>query len=535
MLNTRSLLYISMLLIAMFGIGIYLYTVQSNVFWAGYLSISIFYGIIFGIGLKAADLNQTANASEVLVANRTMPLVLSIFTMAATWIDGGYINGSAEYTATPSYGLLWVQAPWGYALSLVVGGLFFAKKMHRYRFKTMLDPLEQRFGKRVAAILFLPPLCGEIFWTAAILTALGMTFSVIAGLSADVSIIISAIVCIAYTAVGGLWAIALTDIILLSVLFIGLILVVGFGASAVGGVSHAWSVYSTRMGNLATIIPSHAALGTSWWYWWDSAFLLILGGVPWQVYFQRVLSARDEQTAQNLSILGGVVCLLVAFPAVMIGVIGYVYPLEHSWTADAGAPAAPESMTMIAPYVMRYLTTPWVATLGMGAIAAAVMSSVAASTLSASSMASWNIYRPLIRPRVTATELATVLRSSVWIIGMAATLLALRVQSVYQLWVLCSDFVYCMLFPPLLLSLYDKKANSVGAIAGFMVAFVLRFGGGDTTLGLPCVLPYPTDDAGIVTIPYKTLAMVASLLTIMIVSRLTLSVVPSVPLREQTE
>lgn len=39
----------------------------------------------------------------------------------ATWVGGGYINGTAEYVYLPEYGLAWAQAPFGYALSLVVG------------------------------------------------------------------------------------------------------------------------------------------------------------------------------------------------------------------------------------------------------------------------------------------------------------------------------------------------------------------------------------------------------------------------------
>ncbi|VDP16624.1 unnamed protein product [Schistosoma margrebowiei] len=39
----------------------------------------------------------------------------------ATWVGGGYINGTAENTYNPTQGLVWCQAPVGYALSLVVG------------------------------------------------------------------------------------------------------------------------------------------------------------------------------------------------------------------------------------------------------------------------------------------------------------------------------------------------------------------------------------------------------------------------------
>lgn len=39
--------------------------------------------------------------------------------LAATWVGGGYINGTSELVYTA--GLVWTQAPFGYALSLVIG------------------------------------------------------------------------------------------------------------------------------------------------------------------------------------------------------------------------------------------------------------------------------------------------------------------------------------------------------------------------------------------------------------------------------
>ena len=89
-----------------------------------------------------------------------------------------------------------------------------------------------------------------------------------------------------------------------------------------------------------------------------------------------------------LSILSGAVCLIVAVPAALIGVIAY----SVDWSAQ-GAPD-PQSAAMILPWVLRYLTPPLIAALGLGAVAAAVMSSVASSVLASSSMAAWNIYPP---------------------------------------------------------------------------------------------------------------------------------------------
>lgn len=508
------------------GVFLHVFT-DKPVDWSAYGSMVVFYGLIFLVGAYAATRHGRHSESEVMLAGRALPLGIAIFTMSATWIGGGYINGTAEYAAAS--GLVWVQAPWGYAMSLIIGGLFFAKKMRRHRFKTMLDPLEQRYGKRLAGLFFLPALTGEIFWSAAILTALGTTFGTIVGLDTTTSIVLSAFIAVAYTVLGGLWAVALTDLVQLLLLLVGLFVVVPYAAEQAGGWSAAWSEYRADYGAAARFLPSREALGDYYWNWWDYALLLMFGGIPWQVYFQRVLAARDERTAQRLSILAGLVCLLAAVPAVAIGVLGHA----ADWNA-LGHPAPPDAASTL-PWVVRYLTPPWIATIGLGAVAAAVMSSTDSSILSASSMAAWNVYRPLFQPRVSPRRLATIIRRCIWIVGIAATLLALNVRSVYALWFLCSDFVYCLLFPALACALFDPKANAYGAFAGFAVAFVLRFGGGDPTLGLPVLLPYPMVVDGVVLFPFRTLAMTAGLLSIIIVSRLTQGRLPARGLRVEGE
>ena len=137
-------------------------------------------------------------------------------------------------------------------------------------------------------------------------------------------------------------------------------------------------------------------------------------------------------------------------------------------------------------------------------------------------MGAWNVYRPLWKPDVSADQLTRVIRRTIVLVGISATILALRVQSVYALWYLSSDFVYCILFPQLLVALYDRRANRIGSIAGFAVSFIMRFGGGEPVFGLPALLPYPMIDAsGVVLFPFKTLSMLCGLLTIIVVSRLT--------------
>ena len=510
---TRSLLWPLLLLLALLGgtAGYLYWFTEEDVQWPAFASMAAFYAVVYYIGARAAAKRRAEenDADGMMLAGRNLPLYVAICTMSATWVGGGFINGTAEYTATQ--GLVWVQAPWGYALSLVVGGLFFARTMRRRRYRTMLDPLTERYGTRLTALLFLPALTGELFWTAAILTALGATFGTVLGIDLQTAIILSAVIAVAYTAMGGLWAVAMTDVVQLLILFLGLALIVPFALEYTGGLEATYAAYQEKFGAAASLLPSRAALGDSYWTWWDYALLLVFGGIPWQVYFQRVLAARDEDTAVHLSLIAGVVCLLAAVAPVMIGMVAATV----DWSVIAAG--APPDASATLPWVVRYLTNPWVAVIGLGAVAAAVMSSVDSSVLSASSMGVWNVYKPLVDPGLPDGKLAVFIQRTIWIVGTAATLIAFRVQSVYELWFLCSDFVYCLLFPALICALFDPRANRYGALTGFLVAAFLRFGGGDATLGLPAYLPYPTD------FPFRTTAMLGGLLSIVLVSRLTRS------------
>lgn len=60
-------------------------------------------------------------------------------------------------------------------VSTVSGGLVFAKKMRDQSYLTMLDPFQELYGNSVVLMVYVASLCGDIFWTASILSALGKT------------------------------------------------------------------------------------------------------------------------------------------------------------------------------------------------------------------------------------------------------------------------------------------------------------------------------------------------------------------------
>ena len=101
--------------------------------------------------------------------------------------------------------------------------------MRKKEYFTMLDPFQEKYGPRMGGLLYIPALLGEIFWSAAILAALGATISVVISLNETTSVIVSACIAIFYTLIGGLYSVAYTDVIQLICIFVGLVsMVSGF-------------------------------------------------------------------------------------------------------------------------------------------------------------------------------------------------------------------------------------------------------------------------------------------------------------------
>ena len=59
---------------------------------------------------------------------------------------------------------------------MIVGGLFYAKRMRNSGATTMIDPLQKVYGRFAGALLVIPAVMGELFWSASILAALGCGF-----------------------------------------------------------------------------------------------------------------------------------------------------------------------------------------------------------------------------------------------------------------------------------------------------------------------------------------------------------------------
>lgn len=524
--------------------------VQSNELnVSGLVSIIVFYLVVLAVGVWAGWKQRRENAGketdqeEVMLAGRNIGLFVGVLTMGATWVGGGFINGAAE--ATYSKGLINTIAPFGYGLSLILNGRFFARKMRDARYVTMIDPFTQKYG-RWGALQAFPSAISEVLWSASILAALGSTLQVILGIDTVTSIVASAIIAVLYTLLGGLISVAYTDVFQLFFIAFGLFLALPFallnprvdydkvtdifGGVAANGTWEGWAgVYKPY--KYGTII--------------DTWIQCLLGGIPWQCYFQRVLSSKTAARAEILSYGGGLIALVMAAPSVVFGAIAKA--ADFTTVNEAWGPAyvPPPGQTvanqtsLILPLSLQYLTPTWVSFFGLGAVSAAVMSSTDSSMLSASTMLARNFYKVVIRPRATEKEVLIVLWICICLNCGAAMALAILYQSTYDLFVLCGDFVFVMVFPQLLLVIYLKHANTYGSVFSFFIGLLLRLLCGDKTLGIPPAIEvtYKTwnhngtwtgDDGGDEwqrgpdgALPFRTILMLVTLLIHVGVSELT--------------
>ncbi|XP_063996153.1 high affinity choline transporter 1-like [Pogoniulus pusillus] len=490
----------------------------------GLVSLSVFFTLSLATGIWASwkskkDQQNRSLTEMAMVGGRNINIFIGLFTATATWVGGAYINGTAEIVYLPSKGLLWLQAPVGFALSLVIGGFFFVNPMRSKNYVTVMDPLQETYGNLMGSLLFIPPLLGEVFWFAAILASLGATMRVILDIGGSSAIFVSACIVILYTLLGGIYSVAYTDVIQLAFITLSLWICIPFALvnSATESIYYT-ATHQSYQGPWIGKIESQD-LGR----WLDDFFYLVFGSIPWQTYFQRVLSTASPGQARLISYLSGFGCFSMAIPPVLIGAVA----ASTDWNQTSyGLPSPLErgESAMVLPLVLHYLCPEYISIAGLGAIAAATMSSADSALLSASSMFAHNIYRKILRKKATEAEVLWAMRTSMLVFGAGATGLAFYSSSIYDLWFLSGELVYTLLFPQLCCALFAPSTNTYGSAAGFFVGLLLRLLAGEPALSIPpiiCYLPCSLVNGTYSQLfPFKTVTMLLTLGTIITVSYL---------------
>ena len=447
------------------------------------------------IGMWASKRSDTTE--NFIVAGRNMPLWIGSATLAATWFGGGTILGAAG--AAFEDGLLGViPDPFGAALVFFLVGFFFVRMFRRLRLYTVIDFFENRYGKTAATIAAMGLIISNIGWTAGLLVAFGLVFQSLTGIPMEIGILAGAVVVFVYTVAGGLWAVALTDLVQIILVAIGLIMLLVVVLIDVGG----WGAIAPRLPEGTFRIIPAVNTWEAWLNYLRAWLIFGLADMMAQTLLQRAFAARSEQVAQNSFYLAGTSYFVLGMVPAMLGII-----------AGATMPGIAQTEAVIPELALAHLH-PVAIAIFVGALIAAVMSSADSALLAAASIFSMNIL-PLFKRDADDRARLMATRIAVPVFGALAVYVGLEVQAVYDLIQDANSVILAAVIAPFILGIWWKKANRTGALVAMAVGFL-------TWLGTMLFAPNLAGDM---------LGLIACLLTMLVVTALTQKSNPPEPLR----
>ncbi len=410
------------------------------------------------------------NTADFAIAGRSLPLVMVVTTTFATWFGAETVMGIPAKFVQSGLGAI-VEDPFGAGTCLVLVGLFFATKLYRQNLLTIGDFYRQRYGKGIEVFCSVAIILSYLGWVAAQITALGLVFSVLTNgaMSETAGMIVGTLAVLVYVVIGGFLAVAWTDFIQMIVLVIGLSIIAFFSADLAGGTDKVLAMVGSK--DLWNFLPPPSFTDIAFFI--GAALTMMLGSIPQQDVFQRVMSAKDEKTARNGAVIGGVSYILFAFVPMFI-VASAVVVMGDSALAmakDDYQRVLPTFVLTKMPLVMQILF--------FGALLSAIKSTSSATLLAPSTSFVENILKNL-RPGMTDKQQLFAMRAT--IVVFTATVLAYAIAMkgtpIYDLVSSAYQVTLVAAFVPLVMGLYWKRATTQGAIfsiAAGLVAWVVFF------------------------------------------------------------
>jgi Na+/proline symporter len=205
-----------------------------------FIGVGLYILVMLGVGVYAS--RRTHTVTEFIVAGRGLPLWVCSATVLATWFGGGTMMGTSG--SAYQHGMIGVIAdPLGSTLALFLVGFFFARLFRRMRILTVADYMAQRYGQVAAMAITLVTIFSNVMWVAGLLVAFGLIFESLTGTPMLVGVLGGALVIVVYTAIGGLWAVALTDFLQMIIIIVGLVVLLTVVLIDVGG----WGAVASRL------------------------------------------------------------------------------------------------------------------------------------------------------------------------------------------------------------------------------------------------------------------------------------------------
>ena len=427
-----------------------------NPLYAGVLAV-----IVLGLlTVSISRLRKTHTKDDYLVAGRSLPAIVLVFTLLCSWIGSGSLLGAAENAYKHGFAALW-QAAGGWAgLALIY---FIAPRARKFAQFTIPDLLEVRYNQlaRVLGVI-------AVLFTYTAITSyqligggdiLRMVFPTMISADSTAGIYIIAAFVIVFTSIAGMSSVAYMDVLIGILATVTLLLALPFLVHRAGG----WHVIHSSLpqthfqvlGDFSFIQAMELFLPT---------MLLMLGN---QSMYQKFFSAKSEKAARQ-AVVGWVIgTVILETVIVAIAVIASViFPTgeahEHpreiiAWSALHGLPA-------------------WLGPVLMGAVFAKIISTANNYLFSPATNLINDVFSRYIAPNASNRAVLFVSRLMVVFLGLWALYQALHTQSVLQKTLYAYTIYSAALTPVVLAAFYSRRANAAGAVSAIGVGtFVTVF------------------------------------------------------------
>ena len=421
--------------------------------------IAVYLVISIGIGLYAAK--RVKNTADYAVAGRSMPLAVVIAMTFATWFGSETVLGVSARFVQGGLGSV-VEDPVGASMCLILVGLFFAYKLYQKNLITIGDYYRQRYGKVIEITCSIIIMVSYLGWVAAQITALGLVFNLLTQgqISTSAGMVLGTAIVLVYTLYGGMWSVAMTDFIQMIVIALGLIAIAWFASDLAGGAGKVMALAQEK-GSLK-LFPT-GGIG-DWIPFIAAAVTMMLGSIPQQDVFARVMSSKNAKTAVRGPVIGGILYFLFALVPMFVVMAAVLIMPE---TTNALLKDDPQKVlpTLVMEKMPLMLQIAF-----FGALLSAIMSTASATLLAPSTTFVENILRN-IKPGMSDAATLKAMRWSVLVFTGLVLTYAIKMQgtSIYDLVSGAYQITLVGAFIPLVFGLYWKRATTQGAVLSIVL------------------------------------------------------------------
>lgn len=420
--------------------------------------------MMLAIGVYAYK--RTSNSTDYFLGGRNLGPWPAALSAGASDMSGWLLLGLPGYAYAAGLESLWLAG--GLLLGTWANWLICAKRLRTYSITadnalTLPEFFSRRFNdksKLVQTIAAFFILLFFLFYTSSGLVAGGKLFETVFGLDYTLAVIIGAACVVSYTLFGGFLAVSWTDLVQ-GLLMSAALLIVPIAAMD-GGLGQLSADLAAKNPELLTIwndakgepLSAIAIISLAAWG------LGYFGQPHILARFKATRSNADLTTARRIAVVWTALSMI---GAVLVGLVGLLYVDNQL----AGELADGEKIFML---LVNAIFHPVIAGILLAAILAAIMSTADSQLLVSSSALAEDFYKQVFKPEATAQEVVMVGRASVIVLSLVALFLAMDPDSSVLGLVSYAWAGFGAAFgPALVLSLYWKRMNRNGALAGILV------------------------------------------------------------------